>query len=130
MNRILIIFLLIVFSNAFGQVNWHLKDYKHDGVVGISLDKAYDMLKKTGRTSHLCYRRAIIDSGVDTTHPDIKKFLWINPNEIPGNGIDDDKNGYVDDIHGWNFLGNSKGENVEGETLEITRLYKKYSEKI
>lgn len=129
MNRIItVVLLLIIFSSAIGQQNWHLKDYKKDKLVGISLNEAYDLLKKSGRTSQPVIV-AIIDSGVDTTHSDIKNFLWTNPKEIPGNGIDDDNNGYIDDIHGWNFLGNSKGENVDGETLELTRLYKKYSEK-
>ncbi|ULT40816.1 hypothetical protein KRR40_39770 [Niabella defluvii] len=45
----------------------------------------------------------VVDSGIDTTHEDLKPVLWINPKEIPGNGIDDDKNGYIDDIYGWNF---------------------------
>lgn len=52
---------------------------------------------------------AVIDSGIDTLHEDLKSVLWTNPIEIPGNGIDDDKNGYVDDVHGWNFLGGKDG---------------------
>ena len=47
---------------------------------------------------------AVIDSGLDTTHPDGPTYIWTNKNEIPNNGIDDDHNGYVDDVHGWNFL--------------------------
>jgi len=47
---------------------------------------------------------AIIDSGIDLNHPDIKNNLWTNPGEIAGNGIDDDQNGYIDDLHGWNFV--------------------------
>jgi len=66
---------------------------------------------------------AVIDSGVDIEHEDLVDNVWINEDEIPNNGIDDDKNGYIDDVNGWNFLGNADGTNVGGETLEVTRLY-------
>ena len=66
---------------------------------------------------------AVIDSGVDIEHEDLADNVWVNEDEIPNNGIDDDKNGYIDDVHGWNFLGNADGTNVDGETLEVTRLY-------
>lgn len=66
---------------------------------------------------------AVIDSGVDIEHEDLADNVWVNADEIPNNGIDDDKNGYIDDVHGWNFLGNADGTNVNGETLEVTRLY-------
>ncbi len=69
---------------------------------------------------------AILDSGVDISHEDLKDNIWVNKDEIPGNNIDDDKNGYVDDVHGWNFLGNPNGQNITKETLEITRLYAYY----
>ena len=66
---------------------------------------------------------AVLDCGVDISHPDLKDNIWINKNEIPGNKIDDDKNGYVDDIHGWNFLGGADGRSVIKESLEMTRQY-------
>lgn len=66
---------------------------------------------------------AVLDSGVDIEHPDLKDNIWINTDEIPGNQIDDDGNGYVDDIHGWNFIGGPDGRSVIYETLELTRLY-------
>jgi subtilisin family serine protease len=69
---------------------------------------------------------AVIDSGIDTAHEDLKPVLWINAKEIKGNGIDDDGNGYVDDIHGWNFLGGRDGRNVKEDSYEATRLYHKY----
>jgi subtilisin family serine protease len=50
---------------------------------------------------------AVIDSGIDLTHPDLVANLWTNPGEVAGNGIDDDRNGFVDDIHGWNFAANT-----------------------
>jgi len=67
---------------------------------------------------------AVIDSGVDIKHEDLQGKIWVNDDEIPGNGIDDDDNGYVDDVHGWNFIGGD-GENVEYDTYEVTRLYVK-----
>lgn len=54
---------------------------------------------------------AVIDFGFDSTHPDLIPNLWINPGEIPGDGLDNDGNGYVDDINGWNFIANSATEN-------------------
>lgn len=100
---------------------WYLKDQKTDKVPGISLDQAYAFLAGRKPVKVLV---AILDSGLDTAHADIRGNLWNNPDEIPGNGIDDDNNGYIDDIHGWNFLGNAKGENIAGETLEKTRIYR------
>lgn len=50
---------------------------------------------------------AVVDSGIDPSHPDLVPNLWVNPGEVAGNGIDDDDNGLVDDIHGWNFAANS-----------------------
>jgi hypothetical protein len=79
---------------------WHLQDKKASGYHGISLDKAYQALQ--GKKSQPVIV-AVIDSGIDTTHEDLRPVLWRNPKEIPGNGKDDDGNGYVDDIHGWNF---------------------------
>ncbi|WP_051691735.1 S8 family serine peptidase [Pedobacter borealis] len=96
---------------------WHLLDWKQDHVYGISLQQAYDFLK----ARHLKPNSTIlgvIDSGVDTTHEDLKNVLWTNRSEIAGNGKDDDGNGYVDDVHGWNFLGNKDGKNVGKESLE------------
>ena len=66
---------------------------------------------------------AVLDSGVDIDHPDLKANIWTNPKEIPGNMIDDDGNGYKDDVHGWNFLGGPDGRSIHKESLEVTRLY-------
>jgi subtilisin family serine protease len=70
---------------------------------------------------------AVLDSGVDIEHPDLKEHIWINTDEIPGNKIDDDHNGYIDDIHGWNFIGGPNGKSVLYESLEVTREYAKAS---
>lgn len=102
---------------------WHLKDKAKDGYYGISLDQAYDFLKSKGRKSTAIVV-GIVDSGIDTTHEDLKPVLWTNTKEIPGNGIDDDKNGYIDDIHGWNFLGSNDGKrNVTKDSYEAARVY-------
>ena len=82
---------------------WHLKDSKKDGYQGISLDQAYEFVKSKNNKSKTVIV-AVIDSGIDTTHEDLKPILWKNKGEIPGNGIDDDKNGYVDDVNGWDFF--------------------------
>lgn len=50
---------------------------------------------------------AVIDTGVDIAHEDLQNIFWINKREIPNNGLDDDNNGYIDDIHGWNFYNNN-----------------------
>ncbi|WP_183567447.1 S8 family serine peptidase [Mucilaginibacter sp. SP1R1] len=101
---------------------WHLMDQKENGFYGISLKPAYLFLQ--GKKSKPVVI-ATIDSGVDTLQKDLKSVLWINTKEIPGNGIDDDHNGYVDDIHGWNFLGGPDGKADFNETTEEVREYNK-----
>ena len=100
--------------------HWAHADLVSDTIPGMSLDKAYKFLEgKKGVTVIV----GVIDSGIDIEHEDLKDVLWTNTNEIPGNGIDDDNNGYVDDIHGWNFLGGN-GDPAP-EQLEITRIVAK-----
>jgi subtilisin family serine protease len=103
--------------------DWFNLDYQLDKVRGISTEKAYKELL-AGRKSKTVIV-AIIDSGIDIEHEDLKDKIWVNSGEIAGNGKDDDKNGYIDDIHGWNFIGNSKGEMINHDNLELTRLYAK-----
>mgnify|MGYP001548652785 FL=1 len=107
---------------------WHLMDQSTSGYAGISLDKAYDFIKAKKLKSKTVIV-AVIDSGVDTTHEDLKSVLWHNPGEIPGNGIDDDHNGYVDDVYGWNFLGGKDGRNVEEDSYEGARVYHEFKDK-
>ena len=102
--------------------DWHFKDAKADKIPGISYAQALTSVE--GKTAKPVIV-AVIDGGIDTTHEDLKDNLWINPNEIPGNGIDDDNNGYADDIYGWNFIGGPEG-NVEEENMELTRLYREF----
>jgi len=97
---------------------WSHLDLVKDTVPGMSVDKAYKELIKGKKGKKVIV--GIVDSGVDINHEDLKAVIWTNPKEIAGNGIDDDKNGYIDDIHGWNFLGDAVHEQ-----LEMTRIVKK-----
>jgi subtilisin family serine protease len=106
--------------------DWFLRDPEGDSVLGVSAEKAYNTLLK-GKPSRTVLV-AVIDSGVDVEHEDLKDVIWTNEDEIPGNGIDDDKNGYIDDIHGWNFIGGKNG-NVDEDTYEVTREYKRLKPK-
>jgi cell wall-associated protease len=101
---------------------WHLMDKEKSGYYGVSIDKAYDFAK-TKKLKSKTVVVAVIDSGIDTLHEDLKPILWVNKNEIPYNGKDDDKNGYVDDVHGWNFLGGKDGRNVKENSYEVNRVY-------
>ena len=102
---------------------WPHKDIYVDSIPGLSLAKAYKFIEhKKGETVIV----GVIDSGIDVEHEDLKNVTWVNQDEIAGNEIDDDKNGYVDDIHGWNFLGGKKGQK-NPEQLELTRMVKKWT---
>jgi cell wall-associated protease len=83
--------------------NWFNLDAKNDKVNGVSTEKTYEELLKGKKSTTIIV--GVLDSGVDYMHEDLKDVMWTNPGEIAGNGIDDDKNGYIDDIHGWNFMG-------------------------
>jgi subtilisin family serine protease len=100
---------------------WQHLDQQADGVPGISADRAYRELL-AGRTPTPVLV-AVIDSGIDSAHADLKPILWRNAREVGGNGIDDDKNGYADDVRGWSYLGGKDGRNVDVENLEVTRVY-------
>lgn len=97
---------------------WSHLDLIKDSIPGMSVDKAYAELLQGKKGQKVIV--GIVDSGVDIEHEDLQGMIWTNTKEIPGNGIDDDKNGFIDDVHGWNFLGNAVHEN-----LEMTRIVKK-----
>lgn len=97
---------------------WSHLDLVRDTVPGMSVDKAYNQFLKGKRGTKVIV--AVIDSGIDIEHEDLKGKIWTNKSEIAGNNKDDDNNGFIDDIHGWNFLGDSNDEN-----LELTRIVKK-----
>lgn len=129
--QIILPFLLFFSFSLLAQdqvpENWFNLDLAKDGVPGVSTEKTYSKLlnNKGSRTVVV----AVIDSGVDPEHEDLKDIMWVNEDEIPGNGKDDDGNGYVDDIHGWNFIGGPDGKNIHHDSYEITRLYAKYKNK-
>lgn len=130
LNRFFLILMGLGFTFLSAQEqapkNWFNLDPKQDGFPGLSTESLYNRLKSmTGKKGETVVV-AVIDSGVDYEHEDLKPVMWTNPGEIAGDGIDNDKNGYIDDIHGWNFIGNAKGENVYRDNLEITRLYASY----
>jgi len=108
--------------------NWFTLDMDKDGVQGTSADEALRALKAKNRKGQPIIV-AILDSGVEVDHEDLKNVMWVNPGEIPGNGIDDDKNGYIDDIHGWNFIGGKDGRNVDHDSYELTREYTRLSKR-
>lgn len=91
--------------------NWGHLDLQKDTIPGMSVDRAYSELLKKKKGEQIIV--AVIDSGIDLDHEDIKDVLWTNPGEKPGDGIDNDGNGYIDDIHGYNFLGESYNEQME-----------------
>ena len=105
---------------------WSSKDLQNDTIPGMGVERTYqEIIKdKVGKTVIV----AVVDSGIDIEHEDLKNVMWVNPKEIPGNGIDDDKNGYVDDIHGWNFLGDIVKENMEYVRI-VRKLKPKYDGK-
>ena len=90
---------------------WGHLDLERDTVPGMAVDRAYSEIIKGKKGSKVIV--AVIDSGIDIDHEDLDDVIWTNKDEIPNNGKDDDNNGYVDDIHGWNFLGDAYDEQLE-----------------
>jgi cell wall-associated protease len=105
--------------------NWFSLDPLKDNFMGMSANKAYETILKGKKSTTVIV--AVIDAGVDINHPDLKEHIWTNPNELIDNGIDDDKNGYIDDIHGWDYIGGKTG-NVQYDNIEATRIYRKYKD--
>ena len=101
--------------SSIEKQNWYNLDIADDSIPGMSVDKAYRELLRGLRADTVVV--AVIDTGIDIYHQDLQGLIWVNENEIPNNGKDDDQNGYIDDIHGWNYL-----EDAYDETLEMTRL--------
>ena len=120
-----ILLTAIATSDATAQLskNWFNEDPGTDKYAGVSSDLTFKELVKGKEAKPVIV--AVIDGGTDTAHPDLKNNLWVNEDEIAGNGKDDDGNGYIDDIHGWSFIGGKNGD-VGYDTFEATRLYKKY----
>jgi subtilisin family serine protease len=113
----------IEFRDGPATDDWWRLDPVTDHVPGIGVERAYAELL-ANRSPRREVVVAILDSGIDVEHEDLAAVIWTNPGEIPGNNRDDDGNGYIDDVHGWNFIGGPDGRNVHQDTYEVTRLYK------
>lgn len=120
-----LVFSLHISAQKKEPENWQLLDPTVDKVYGDGTEQAYKTL--AGKTAKPIIV-AVIDGGTDPEHEDLKDVIWTNPKEIPGNGIDDDNNGYIDDVHGWNFLGGKNGD-INFEATELARLYHRYQPK-
>ena len=106
--------------------NWFQKDYLQDGLPGISLDKWYKQNKRIPKTNEMIV--AVIDTKIDLKHEDLENQIWINTKEIANNGIDDDGNGFIDDVNGWNFLGYSNGGYIKWGNNEFVRIIRKWAQ--
>ena len=106
------------------RLNWYMRDIFLDTIPGISLNRAYEegLVKNDGDTVVV----AVLDMTIDISHEDLSDFIWRNKGEIAENGIDDDGNGYVDDTHGWNFIGWENGRSSEFVNYEYTRILRSY----
>lgn len=129
MKKTLIGLSLFISAFSFAQkkapANWQTLDPKKDKVYGTGVEEAYKLL--SGKTPQQVIV-AVIDGGTDPLHEDLKDVIWTNPGEIPDNGIDDDKNGYADDVHGWSFLGGKNGD-IDYEATELARIYQRMNRK-
>ncbi len=128
----LLVLLLFGLATGWTQQQDAPKDWFHlnmseDGFPGVSSQQLYANVLNGVEGQPVIV--AVIDGGVDYQHEDLDDIMWKNEDEIPGNGVDDDGNGYVDDIYGWNFIGGKDGQNVHYDNLEVTRLYKKYKDR-
>ncbi len=105
-------------------MTWYHKDFASKNVYGINTQNAYKFLESKGLKPKTVVV-GVLDGGVEVDHPGLAKNMWKNPNEVPNNGKDDDNNGYIDDVYGWNFAGGKNGD-ISVDNLEVTRVVKKY----
>ena len=105
-------------------MTWYHKDFSAANVYGVNTQNAYKYLESKGLKPKPVIV-GVLDSGVEVDHPGLIKNMWKNPNEVPNNGKDDDGNGYIDDVYGWNFAGGKNGD-VDVDNMEVTRVVKKY----
>lgn len=105
-------------------MTWYHQDFGSSNVYGVNTQNAYKYLESKGLKPKPVIV-GVLDSGVEVDHPGLIKNMWKNPNEVPNNGKDDDKNGYIDDVYGWNFSGGKNGD-IDVDNMEVTRVVKKY----
>ncbi|WP_332452419.1 S8 family serine peptidase [Chryseobacterium aquaticum] len=105
-------------------MTWYHKDFATSKVYGVNTANAYKYLESKGLKPKTVVV-GVLDSGVQVDHPGLVKNIWSNPNEVPNNGKDDDGNGYIDDVHGWNFIGGKNGD-IDIDNMEVTRVVAKY----
>lgn len=105
-------------------MTWYHQDYSSTRVYGVNTQNAYKYLESKGLKPKPVIV-GVLDGGVDVQHPGLAGNLWKNPNEVPNNGKDDDGNGYIDDVYGWNFSGGKNGD-IDIDNMEVTRVVKKY----
>lgn len=115
----------VVLAQKGRPENWYLLDPTADKVYGAGIEEAYKTLGDRKGEKVIV---AVIDSGVEVDHEDLKDVIWTNEDEVPNNGKDDDNNGYVDDVHGWSFLGGAT-EDINYEALELARIYQELEPK-
>ncbi|MFC4818511.1 S8 family serine peptidase [Flavobacterium sp. GCM10023249] len=129
-NIQIVLFFMIAVYNCYAQTTtektkfWHQEDYSTTSIPGISLDKAIKSVNRPSSKKQIIV--AVIDTQIDALHEDLNTSIWTNKKEIPNNGIDDDKNGFTDDIHGWNFLGNKSGGYTVWANFEYIRILREY----
>lgn len=111
-------------QSSLEKGTWYQKDFQEDGIPGISLDKWYRTNKKRPKNKKIIV--AVIDTQIDINHEDLQGQLWTNLKEIPNNGIDDDKNGYIDDLNGWSFTGTKSGQYVVWNRYEYVRIVEEW----
>ena len=116
----------ILSAQKTAPANWFNLDFKTDKIMGISTEKAYKELGIVNKGNKIIV--AVIDGGTDISHEDLKNNIWQNSQEVPNNLVDEDGNGYIDDVNGWNYIG-GKEQNVLEDTYEITRIMHSYEEK-
>lgn len=105
-------------------MTWYHKDFATTKVYGVNTENAYKFLESKGLKPKTVVV-GVLDSGVQVDHPGLINNMWKNPNEVPNNGKDDDGNGYIDDVHGWNFIGGKNGD-IDIDNMEVTRVVAKY----
>lgn len=104
--------------------NWMHSNFEDTGVYGVNTQKALDFLKEHYRKPQNIVV-GVLDSGVEYFHEDLKNNIWVNPKEKVGNRKDDDGNGFIDDLHGWNFVTDKNGVSYAKDSYELTRQYAK-----